>query len=915
MASESSSRPFLHRLADEIASISKQQRLVVVMPNHRSLHVLSARLKECSAQMDNIELFPVDDLMEHLSAFRMMEPEELLVTFYHAYKTVEKKPEAFDQFSKWATPFLADANDVDLYLGDMNSLFHQISEYRETGEQFTKEAGPLELGFRSFWERLPSYYQALRSELDRINLGYRGLIYRKVSEQCSDDNKLKEFFADRITCWVGIIPGNPSEQILLEWIKNNAALETYADTDAYYIDSEHHEAGRMFRSSLVDLSAKWRVDLLGSRSYDFRVHPVSGGAGELFKAKALVETIPEEEWTDTALVLADERVLLPFVEVFAPMHDRLNITAGYSLGHTLIHKFVMAWLKLHAGAIERKGQKLFYHQHIQDLLEFSVVKHWIGGAQSWSAMREKIVKRNMKFVPASWIEEQMKGDLFSEQAHHLIFDWPDNTEAVADRISTVLADWHTNISRLRFSGLEKEALPLYIDRMKQLFSQFNELLDDWDIKALRSFMHRHLGYSKVYFRGTSNSAIQVMGMLETRMVDFKNVIVIGASDDNLPGNPNNSSLIPFVHRLATKLPTRKDSESLISYHFYRLIQRAERVDLIYNTSSAALSGGEASRFILQLEQELTFRNPNARITIEPDSTEIAPDSQRPLRIEKTSEVIEALKKFLSSNVSPSALNKFINSPLEFYFYYVLKVKEQEKVEEEMESNTFGSVVHDVLEQIYLPFKGSFIDMRHLEACKQQVDSMVEKRFQEDFDDDALSQGKNLIQVNLAKRYVKTFIEYDLQDMSEKGVYKILEIENRLAGYLDVDGINVGLMGFADRIDWRDGITRIVDYKTGKVEPADISAGMLEMFTVSKYSKALQLAFYKWAYMKREQLAAEKVESCIYSFRRTKNGMIRLMTTNENFNEEFEMQLKRLIQEMLNPIAPFEHKPESKYVTF
>jgi ATP-dependent helicase/nuclease subunit B len=917
-------KPFLKRLAEQVVERGTDApHLLIVLPNRRSQFVLRAFLDELlTDQAEQVQLITVDDLMEQLSDLKMIEPEELLIAFYSAYCKLEKTPQSFDQFSAWATSFLTDANDVDLHMGDMNQLLHQINDYHQTGEYFKDGSpGPIERDYLTFWQRLPKYYKVLRDELSQLELAYRGLIYRKVAELSEQDSEtLKAFFTGKTIYWVGVIPGNPSEQKLLHWLKEKGELEIFADVDKFYVEHKAHEAGKLFRSGAFANETKWPVNLLLRKAYQFDVHPMPNVVGQLLEVKHILKSIPESDYANTVVVLADEKLLSPFLEMFADERPYLNITTGYPLKNTLIHRFIMSWIQLHAGALQRSNDVMFYHKHLEEFLEYAIIKNWLGGAANWALIKQKMVAKNLKFVSRNWLAAQLGHDLFAVKAFELLFNWPKEVSAVFQLINDVLVDWKKNTEKLGFAPIEVQALPVYIQKLKLLLSQFSDLLPESDLKALRKFVHRQVGYSKIYLEEPENKCIQVMGMLETRMIDFENVIIVGAADDTLPGSPNRATHIPFIHRVNYGLPTRQESEALIAYHFYRLMQRANHVHLIYSTSTTAMSGGEASRYVLQLQEELSQLNKNLKLNFVYNKGDHSLKPAAPLQVEKTLEVIADIEQALK-RVSPSALNRFIDSPLEFYFSYVLRLREQDKVEEDVEASTFGSIVHNTIENLYKPFEGSVLTEKVIDSMMPLVDEQVMAEFHDKFEPSLLETGKNKIQVELAKNWVKLFLKFDADDIKKHGPIELIKLELRLGGEFDYNHLKVNLNSFADRVDKRNGKIRIVDYKTGKVEENDLKATWNQIQTKIEYSKALQLAFYSWAYAKRYGGPPEQIESVIFSFRNKKSGYLPLVINPEkgqpamDFKVGFESVMTALLDEMFDTSKPFAHRETTKYPVF
>jgi len=606
------------------------------------------------------------------------------------------------------------------------------------------------------------------------------------------------------------------------------------------------------------------------------------------------------------------------MEVFEKDKEIINITSGFPIRNTLIHRFVMTWMTLHASSSNRKGEKYFYHKHLEEFLEYPIVKNWLSGTLDWDKWREEVVAGNMKFISLSWLQSKMSVDLFAEKAYFLLFDWDADVNGIFQRVNDVLSQWSMSGKNLGIAHIEQKAISYYIDKLKLLMSQFNELLPENDLRALKKFVHRQVGYSKLFIEDPKNDALQVMGMLETRMIDFRNVIVLGATDDELPGNPALSTHIPFIHRKAYSLPTRKDTEALMAYHFYRLIQRCERLDMVYNTTSEALTSGEPSRYMLQLREELCVSNKNISLNTIGWDVSIKAKDIEPTIIYKSEDIIESIISFLTRRVSPSAMNKFINSPLEFYYYHVLKLQEQDEVEEDIEARTSGSIVHEVLEWAYKPFEGKVISIIELENTLQHCDQKTEELFLKKFQAGDLKSGRNLLILEMSKHFVRSFIEFDLKDMKENGVVTLIKLEDRLMCNFTSHGLDVKLFGFADRIDQRKGVIRIIDYKTGKVESSELKYDPEVLPFERKLSKALQLAVYKYMYCSIHQLPDDKVEPYIVSFRNFKAGFQGLKLVGGEpllVLDSMPQVLNQIIGDMLDPTQPFQHKEESEYTTF
>lgn len=902
---------FLQEASQTISDDNFTGKKLVVTPNKRSLFHLRQSIS-------NAEYETVDELMQQLSGLSLIEPEELLISFYQAYQRVEDDPQSFNEFSKWAVTFLSDVNEVDLYLQDADSLYDHISTYHTVGEGFEEqEPGALEEGYLNFWGRLPTYYRALKEDLKKIELSYRGAIYRRVTELINEnDEVLVKRFGECKVYWLGIIPGNPCEHELLNWLESKSQLHVIADVDRYYLDRKLHEAGRPFREQKF-LAVSDPVDLLGRKPYEFKVHPMTGRIAQVLKVKEILDNSSPSDLNSTVLVLADMTLLHPLSALLQDKSFKLNLTAGYPLKNTMIHRFHMSWINLHQTAIERNGEKAFYHKFLKEFFEFPVVQEWVAGAIDWYAIREKVVKKNIKYIPLSWLQEPLKDDLFAREALRLLFEWDGKTESLFQTINEILSNWKAAEGGVSVSEFERLCLEAYIEKLSLFLTQFNEVLHETNLNLLRQYIHRHMSIARVHPELEEGHGLQVMSLFETRLLDFDRVIFIGASDDHLPGNLHRVSHIPSIHRLHFGLPSRRDSESIFSYHFYRLLQRTKQVDFVYDRSMNAFSTGEPSRYITQLEQELLYLNKEANILYSTAPNELMDSYTNEVSVSKSPEIIESLKAALSRNLSASRINQFVNSPLEFYFYYILKVKEEEQVEEIIESSTFGNIIHQALEVLYKPFIGEEVNLDKLQKELNKTDEICESTFESYFEPKEYQSGQNLIALHVIKEYVRGFVEWDIAEMKKNGVVRLLSLELRMNEPFNSNGIKVNLYGVADRIDSRNGEIRIIDYKSGKVTANELAYDDDKIGIDAKQSKALQIALYIFLYCRRHNLNEDQVKGYVFSFRNQKGGYIPLTIKNnssESLLDGFSVKLHEVINRMVDPAEEFEHLEDSKYMT-
>ena len=402
-----------------------------------------------------------------------------------------------------------------------------------------------------------------------------------------------------------------------------------------------------------------------------------------------------------------------------------------------------------------------------------------------------------------------------------------------------------------------------------------------------------------------------MGMLETRVLDFETVIITSVNEGVLPGGKNDSSFIPFDVKKYFGLPTYQEKDAIFSYHFQRLLQRAKNVYLIYNTESDGYGSGEKSRFLTQLE----LNNPTITTTI------ISPKVQRTevdlIQIEKTSEVIQKLKEVFTKGISPSALATYIYNPIRFYEQKILGIKEDNEVEETIAANTMGSVIHDVLEELYLPFVGSFLRKENLVAMQKKCTTLLTKYFEKHYSKGNLQTGKNKLIFEVSKNHINRFLKQELQLINQNKQLKIIALEKKLTVEITIEGIDfpIKIMGIVDRIDELDGVLRIIDYKTGKVEAKQLKMHDFSLLGEDyKYTKAMQIMLYSFLYLSEQKTPITQLQSGVISFKNLNAGFLKMnfsekpkgtdYDVSEERIQDFMLEINNLIREILDSNTPF-----------
>jgi ATP-dependent helicase/DNAse subunit B len=419
------------------------------------------------------------------------------------------------------------------------------------------------------------------------------------------------------------------------------------------------------------------------------------------------------------------------------------------------------------------------------------------------------------------------------------------------------------------------------------------------------------------FEGDAYNGLQLMGVLETRVLDFENVIITSVNEGIFPSGKSNASFITYDLKQQFNLPLYNEKDAIYTYHFYRLLHRAKNVTLLYNNNSEGINTGEKSRFIRQLEVD---NIPNHTIEKRILSPQVQIKTQHLRKIEKTEAVMNRIQEIASKGFSPSALTSYIRNPLDFYFQKILKLSEFEEVEENIATNTLGTIVHDTLEVFYKPLENTFLSKEKLLEMKGRIHEQVTSEFKKTFKGGTFSKGKNLIVFEVAKRYISNFIDREITEIEAGNKIKITKIETDLTLEIAISELNfpVKIHGKVDRVDEYNGQLRIIDYKTGLVTQGDVEIIDWEDLNQDyKFSKAFQILTY--ALMMNKEIPITNAEAGIISFKNLGSGFLKFgvkekvgsrnksqIITDETL-QNFTVELKKLILEICDPNIPFTEK--------
>jgi ATP-dependent helicase/nuclease subunit B len=921
--------------------------LCIVLPNRRAGLFLKTHLSHnLKKTFWSPEIVATEDFVALLAELEIADSTTLLFELYETVKAVGKKEvENFDEFGKWGQILLSDLNEIDRYLVDASQLFGNLKDIKELEAwslNSEEDLTDFQKKYLEFWKLLGEYYHDFKNRLLSKNQAYQGLAYRivadNVEERVAKHSWKKIIFA-------GFNALNKAEEEIIERLLNAGNAEIIWDTDSYYINNPNQEAGRFIRKynefgnfkKLKDRNIIFEETLLSNEKKTITVIGAAKNVAQAKVAGSIVTQLQKENDSlqTTALVLADENLLFPVLHSLPTNLEDINVTMGYPLKNTPVAGYFDLVFSLHENGLKLANGKenySFYHNDIIKLLSHPYTTIALAGVDkdySINKVTKQIQTRNIVFAGLSMLENIFR-ELNCEKEFAVMLPILKHWKTPADGLSCVhyLIDTLKNGIVLQQTKNEESKASLeleYLFAFTKIVKRIQVLMESYsgsitDLKSLRSILNQIVRSSTLPFYGEPLMGLQVMGMLETRTLDFENVILLSCNEDILPSGKAVNSFIPFELKRFFGLPTYSDKDAIFSYHFYRLLQRATNIYLLYNTESDALGSGEKSRFLTQLIYELPKVNPNVTIVEQLVNIPVIADKTgNEIIIEKTSFVYEKLKNRSEFGFSPSLLNKYRNCSLEFYFHAIAGLKEADEVEETIGADTLGNVIHEVLEMFYTPFVGKNIAVANIKEMKKNVETTTVSVFEKTYSKNEISYGKNLLTLKVALKFINNFLDSEIETISKSDklgqpiMIKALEAE--LEMNIEIDSNNIKIKGKSDRIDSLGSMTRIVDYKTGLADNKELKfENWDDIRTDATLAKSFQLLTYAWLYQKMNPAITENIVSGIITFRELSAG---LKTVKVNCSEalntevlnEFEKQLQILLKEIFNKEVPFAQTAE------
>lgn len=922
-----------HYLLDHYRSDLSE--ICIVLPNRRAgLFLRKFLATGISGPAWSPVVFSIEDFMASLSGLRETDPVFLLIELFDVHKETEKeKAQPFDEFLNWGPQLLADFNEIDRYLADARYLFSYLDEIRAIN-LWNLDKTPLtefQQNYLKFYQSLDGYYSLLTERLTSRSEGYQGLVFRHACKRL--ETKSVDIPWKKIV-FAGFNALTTAEERAMQFLHQEGKADFLWDADHYYLDQKQQEAGSFLRRWFSQWPLKetnWIFEDYLKGKKNIEVIGVPDIVGQVKLCGELLQDKEEMLDESTAIVLPDEKLLLPLLNSLPNAVTELNVTMGLPLHQTPLADLLdlVFQMHLHASGMNqnKSGGKSFYYRDVLKVLQHPFVARIAGLTLEGNhfALLElsgRVHSGRQVFLR----KEDLAGNgLFDAGFGFLdafFSPWKDFPDAIRDlrEIVNLVKDTAKGENYLPVEAEYAFAFARIIQQLNEVVKKYPAYFS-WQI--FYKFFRQLMESSSLPFYGEPLKGIQVMGMLETRTLDFDNLIILSCNEGLLPSGKMAHSFIPFDVKREFGLPTFQHKDAVYAYHFYRLLQRAKKVWLLYSTEPDQLGGGEQSRFIQQIIHELPTYNPEIIIRERFLNSPLPKGICYPaISIPKEGNLVEVMLKKAADGFAPTALNAYRKCALRFYFSEFARLREPEEVEDEIDAKTLGNAVHKVLCELFSPVKKQVLKVPDLTSMIARADEMVKETFKDKYKGSAVATGKNLLLINVACIMIRNFLKAEISRLEELTGYGLpltvtmLEQYLRRSVVIQSGGkeVEVIIKGVVDRIDRVGNELRVFDYKTGVSEKKELLVKSWDdLLHDPVLDKGFQLLTYAWMLSKGPN--PDLVRAGIISLKRPGAGLLMVQApgnddgkTSDKLGKAeltgFEDVLKNLLADIFDQGVPF-----------
>ena len=943
-------KPFLY----QVATLFYQQygaeihRLAFVFPNRRAGLFFQKYLSEISEKpLFSPSILTINDLFMQLSGKHPADKIQMLFRLYELYKQRSGSSESFDEFIYWGEMLLNDFDDIDKYMVDARMLFRNVSDLKSLDDDFNylspeqvqairsfwssfypKGDSPNQQHFLELWEILYDLYAGLRTSLAKDGCGYDGMIFREVVEQLEKE-PMSDFPFDRVV-FVGLNALSVSEERLLLALQKKGVADFYWDYVGPWVTDPDNKASFFLERNLRLFPSRMELPATEPVQAEIRVLGVPSAIGQAKQVYPILQALADEQQlTDesalrTAIVLPDEHLLVPVLNAIPEAIQHINVTMGYPLAGTPVAALMEYILTLQKNIRYIDRVPVFYFRDVLPILNHQYVM--AAAPEEVSQLVKDMTAGNRIYVHAA--------DLNRHELLSILFTPVQNTEELSDYLIHVLEALNACLRNNRpnpddeemisnstqtTADIEQEFIFHYFATVNRMKEVMHEAKIEMRLDTYFRLLKRMTDLITIPFEGEPLSGLQVMGVLETRALDFDRLIILSMNEGIFPLKKAANSFIPYNLRRGFGLPTYEHQDSVWAYHFYRLIRRAKQVTLLYDTRTTGLQTGEVSRFVHQLRYHYQYPLIDELVVYD-----VASSAVPPISVQKTAEVEKLLSDFLFGGpraLSASAINTYLDCPLKFYFSVLEQIQEEDEITETVERDVFGSILHKVMEDLYAPFKGKLVTADLLKLLRKDqplLTGTIARAFAELFFKSPVVrplEGENFLTGEMIRKYAEKILEQDARFTP----FHYIESEKKVRATITLsDRRIVQLKGFIDRVDSLDRVLRIVDYKTGsgKLEFESVE-GLFDKEAKDRPKAVMQVFLYAWMYQQLPEYTGMPIQPAIYYLRtlfqrsfdpvveqKKGRGKADKVNSFQDFASDFEDKLRQCLDEIFDLDIPF-----------
>ena len=949
---------FLKQVATHLFEVHHHNidKLTLVFPNRRGgVFFINYLNTLVTSPVISPEIITINELFSSLSTLHVPDRLSLIFRLYKVYCESTNSKELFDDFYFWGEMLINDFDQVDKYLVNARDLFTNVTELKEIDARFdglhederellgnfwktlsNKEKSPNQKEFIRLWEDINGVYDKLKEVLIKEGLAWEGMLYREVVEHHLKNSLLRS--EDRQYVFIGFNALNRCEEALFDYLQTTGIASFYWDFDNYYLEDQTREAGLFLRKNIARYPHKGFLpesDSLTSTAKSIKIINIASqvGQAQVAATELLDKFNGELNFDETAVVLCDEELLLPVINSLPENSHKVNVTMGYPLKMTPAFSLITQLIALQKNVRKSGNEVSFYNKDVIRVLSHQLVIDFEPKASR--ELIDSILTNNSIYLSTI--------DLSQNLIFRMLFDAPQEIISLSDYflgiVKEIFVHWQQKGGEESFDELfsqntkaEVENSAIYREYLYQTWLAINQLRDILVNDGYKVFESDHFISKEAFFRfllqyisgltipfeGEPLEGLQIMGILETRTLDFKNLIILSMNDGIMPKITSSGSFIPYNLRRVFGLPTIEEQNAMYAYYFYRLLQRAENVTLVYDSGANGMFTGEKSRYLYQLQLESPFHISEINMVFNVEHVAV-----KPISIRKDGEVMAKLEDFLNGKkpLSPSAIDKYLTCPLQFYFRYSAGLDEPDEISEEVDAMIFGNLFHDAMENIYRPFIGKIVSYKDIEAILENPD-LINQTISESFrtvyfkglkkDEIVPITGRNWLIYEVVKKYVTQLLAVDLK----RSPFEVTGLEKKVKTTILINKStqNITIGGTIDRLERNGDSIYILDYKTGKVDLSfPVLISLFDKENKTRNKAAFQTLVYSYI-LHKNQPEAVAIHPGIYSLRgifeedftpSLRSKEIGIMPVEFiSISAQFEIHFIQLLEEIFNPGIPF-----------